>query len=128
MNAPAQVPSPSTSQVNATTECVANCDQGNGTAADNTNYGNCVQSCIGENYFTSTGTPEATDAAGAASASGASATATATGTGDSSSSSSTGTASSSASSSTATGSGADAVRLGATGLSFLALMAGAIAL
>lgn len=110
--------------MNATTECVAGCDQGNGTAADNTNYSNCVQSCIGDNYFTSTGTPEATDAAGAA----ASSDATATGTGASASSSSTGTASSSASSSTATGSGADAVRYGATGLSFLALVAGAIAL
>lgn len=60
-----QVPSPDRGQVNATTQCVAACPQGKGTAADNKAYGDCVQGCIGKNYFvTSQGTPEATGAAG----------------------------------------------------------------
>lgn len=60
-----QVPSPDRGQVNATTQCVAACPQGKGTAADNKAYGDCVQGCIGKNYFVSSkGTPEATGAAG----------------------------------------------------------------
>ncbi|EHK48055.1 uncharacterized protein TrAtP1_000770 [Trichoderma atroviride] len=59
------VPSPDRGQVNATTQCVAACPQGKGTAADNKAYGDCVQGCIGKNYFISSkGTPEATGAAG----------------------------------------------------------------
>ncbi|KAK1244998.1 hypothetical protein MKX08_004627 [Trichoderma sp. CBMAI-0020] len=59
------VPSPDGAQVNATTQCVANCPQGKGTAADNKAFGDCVQKCIGNHYFvTSKGTPEATGAAG----------------------------------------------------------------
>lgn len=61
----AQVPSPDRGQVNATTQCVAACPQGKGTAADNKAYGDCVQGCIGKNYFVSSkGTPQATGAAG----------------------------------------------------------------
>ncbi|KAM0463873.1 hypothetical protein ACHAO4_000597 [Trichoderma viride] len=63
------VPSPDRGQVNATTQCVAACPQGKGTAADNKAYGDCVQGCIGKNYFASSqGTPEATGAAGGSNA------------------------------------------------------------
>lgn len=124
----AQVPNPSGSQVNATNQCVANCDQGNGTAAANTEYSNCVQDCINENYFTDTGTPAATGASGVGDAeSTATATGTATGTAASGTASKTGTASSSSASSTSTNA-ADAIRVGATGLSLLAMLAGAMAL
>ncbi|KAI1631972.1 hypothetical protein F4809DRAFT_128577 [Biscogniauxia mediterranea] len=54
------VPSPDNANVNATTDCVAACPQGNGTAAENSAYGDCVQNCIGQYFFTSTGTPAAT--------------------------------------------------------------------
>ena len=56
--------------MNATTSCVAACPQGNGTAADNQAYSDCVQECIGEYYYTSTGTPNlATSKAGDAASS-----------------------------------------------------------
>ncbi|KAL7923986.1 hypothetical protein ACQKWADRAFT_288462 [Trichoderma austrokoningii] len=59
------VPSPDGAQVNATTQCVANCPQGKGTAADNKAFGDCIDKCINNHYFvTSKGTPEATGAAG----------------------------------------------------------------
>lgn len=59
------MPSPDNASVNATTACVAACPQGNGTAADNQAYADCVDTCIGEYYFTSTGTPNlATSKAG----------------------------------------------------------------
>ncbi|KAI1423074.1 hypothetical protein F5Y12DRAFT_560209 [Xylaria sp. FL1777] len=51
------VPSPDNQNVNATTNCVAGCPQGNGTAADNQAYADCVEKCIGEYYYTTTGTP-----------------------------------------------------------------------
>ncbi|KAI1180499.1 hypothetical protein F4777DRAFT_249941 [Nemania sp. FL0916] len=59
------VPSPDNQNVNATTSCVAACPQGNGTAADNKAYGDCVQKCIDEYYYTSTGTPNLATSAGA---------------------------------------------------------------
>ncbi|TRX98137.1 hypothetical protein FHL15_000782 [Xylaria flabelliformis] len=69
------VPSPDTQNVNATTSCVAGCPQGNGTAADNQAYADCVQKCIGEYYYTSTGTPNlATSGAGNSGGSSASVT------------------------------------------------------
>ncbi|KAI0489524.1 hypothetical protein F4859DRAFT_461208 [Xylaria cf. heliscus] len=59
------VPSPDTQNVNATTSCVADCPQGNGTAPDNQAYADCVQTCIGQYYYTTTGTPNlATSKAG----------------------------------------------------------------
>ncbi|KAI0421020.1 hypothetical protein EKO27_g10460 [Xylaria grammica] len=59
------VPSPDNQNVNATTACVAECPQGNGTAADNQAYSDCVQKCIGDYYYTTTGTPNlATSKAG----------------------------------------------------------------
>lgn len=131
---PSQVPNPSGSQVNATTECVANCDQGNGTAADNQAYANCVDSCIGENYFTSTGTPaQATGdsssdstATGSDSAATATGSSTASGSGDDSDSTATGTGASA--SATASDSAADALRVGVTGASLFGLLAAFVAL
>ncbi|KAI1115240.1 hypothetical protein F5Y14DRAFT_140380 [Nemania sp. NC0429] len=59
------VPSPDNDNVNATTSCVAACPQGNGTAEDNTAYAKCVDGCIAEFYYTTTGTPNlATSKAG----------------------------------------------------------------
>ncbi|KAI1826470.1 hypothetical protein F4861DRAFT_497364 [Xylaria intraflava] len=51
------VPSPDNANVNATTTCVAACPQGSGTPSDNQAYANCVNGCIAQFYFTSTGTP-----------------------------------------------------------------------
>ncbi|XXG99072.1 hypothetical protein Hte_005406 [Hypoxylon texense] len=51
------VPSPDTQNVNSTTTCVAACPQGNGTAADNLAFADCVNDCIGQYYFTTSGTP-----------------------------------------------------------------------
>ncbi|RYP27729.1 hypothetical protein DL767_007566 [Monosporascus sp. MG133] len=48
------VPSPDESAVNDTTSCVADCPQGDGTEEDNAAYGECVQSCIGEHFLTTT--------------------------------------------------------------------------
>ncbi|KAI0838981.1 hypothetical protein F5Y06DRAFT_36681 [Hypoxylon sp. FL0890] len=59
------VPSPDTANVNKTTECVAACPQGNGTAADNQNYANCVDGCIAQYYYTTTGTPNLATSSGA---------------------------------------------------------------
>jgi hypothetical protein len=59
------VPSPDDQNVNETTKCVADCPQGNGTAADNQAYSDCVATCIGQYYYTTTGTPNlATSKAG----------------------------------------------------------------
>ncbi|KAI0450677.1 hypothetical protein F5B21DRAFT_489994 [Xylaria acuta] len=70
------VPSPDTQNVNATTSCVADCPQGDGTAADNQAYADCVQDCIGQYYFTSTGTPNAATSKAGNSDSGSSASVT----------------------------------------------------
>ncbi|KAH8905027.1 hypothetical protein BR93DRAFT_761199 [Coniochaeta sp. PMI_546] len=59
------VPNPDPAAVNATNQCVADCPKGNGTAADNLNYQNCVDACIGKYYFTTT-----SSGAGAAQATG----------------------------------------------------------
>ncbi|KAI1094796.1 hypothetical protein F5B19DRAFT_415349 [Rostrohypoxylon terebratum] len=67
------VPSPDTQNVNKTTDCVAACPQGNGTATDNLNYANCVNECIAQYYYTTSGTPNLASSTGA-SGSGASAT------------------------------------------------------
>ncbi|RYO98543.1 hypothetical protein DL764_007050 [Monosporascus ibericus] len=48
------VPSPDEGAVNDTTACVADCPQGNGTEEDNEAYGECVQSCIADNFMTTT--------------------------------------------------------------------------
>ncbi|KAG6362020.1 hypothetical protein INS49_010249 [Diaporthe citri] len=132
------VPNPDANQVNATTECVANCDQGDGSQAETDAYASCVQGCISDNYFTSGGTPAATAGSGSSgsTASGSSASATSTDDSDSSSesgsstsgSSSTSTSSSSSESASASGSAADSVKVGMTGLGLLGFIAAAIAL
>ncbi|KAH8762521.1 hypothetical protein F5883DRAFT_646578 [Diaporthe sp. PMI_573] len=135
------VPNPDASQVNATTECVANCDQGDGSQSDTDAYAACVQGCINDNYFTSGGTPQPTAGSGSgssgstASGSSASATSGSGSSGDSSSSGSatsgsgsTSTSSSSSESASASGSAADSVKVGMTGLGLLGFIVAAIAM
>jgi cobalamin biosynthesis Mg chelatase CobN len=87
-----QVPSPNGSQVNATTQCVADCPQGKGTAADNKAFGDCIQKCISGHYFvTSKGTPEATGSAGGSNAANSNTASAPTGTDSSETSTETGT-------------------------------------
>ncbi|KAK3328978.1 hypothetical protein B0H66DRAFT_9588 [Apodospora peruviana] len=64
------VPNPNASQVNETNKCVAACPQGSGSASDNKVYGDCVNKCIGQYYFTTDGTPTPTGAAGGSSGNG----------------------------------------------------------
>ncbi|ORY66340.1 uncharacterized protein BCR38DRAFT_338969 [Pseudomassariella vexata] len=59
------VPSPDNAAANATTECVANCDQGSGSAADNTAYGSCVDGCIAQYFYSTTGGASAATATAA---------------------------------------------------------------
>ncbi|KAI0379724.1 hypothetical protein F5Y04DRAFT_259008 [Hypomontagnella monticulosa] len=63
------VPSPDTQNVNQTTQCVAECPQGNGTATDNLNYADCVSKCIGQYYYTTSGTPNLQTSSGSSGAS-----------------------------------------------------------
>ncbi|KAI0426808.1 hypothetical protein F5Y09DRAFT_50344 [Xylaria sp. FL1042] len=130
------VPSPDNQNVNATTSCVAACPQGNGTAADNQAYADCVETCIGEYYYTTTGTPNlatsnAGNSAGTASVTEVATTITSGGStfvtsvphsasGASDASQSTGTSSSD--------SGAGVYGPVGTGLSLFGLLAGFIAL
>lgn len=59
------VPAPNEDQANATTECMAKCEQGNGTEAETARYAACQQKCITQHFYvTSEGTPKATGAAG----------------------------------------------------------------
>jgi acyl-homoserine lactone acylase PvdQ len=59
------VPSPDDASANATTDCAAKCDKGDGSAEQNVAWGECVQGCIEDYYFASTGTPNlATSKAG----------------------------------------------------------------
>lgn len=64
------VPSPNDDSANATTQCAAKCNQGNGSAEQNVAWGECVAECIKNHYYASTGTPNATGAAGNGSGSG----------------------------------------------------------
>ncbi|KAG8169818.1 hypothetical protein KVR01_000563 [Diaporthe batatas] len=130
------VPHPDAGQVNATTECAAKCDQGDGSKSDTDAYGACVDDCIANNFYTSGGTPQATAGSGSsgstASGSSASATSTSDSSDDSSSSTSgsgsSGTSSSSSESATASGSAADSIKVGMTGLGLLGFIAAAVAL
>jgi hypothetical protein len=72
------VPCPSELQANRTTECAAQCVQGNGTEEETSSYASCQSSCISSLFF-STGTAAA--ATGTAGSAGSSATATASGSG-----------------------------------------------
>ncbi|OTB16050.1 hypothetical protein K445DRAFT_106577 [Daldinia sp. EC12] len=58
------VPSPDNQNVNQTTECVAECPQGKGSASDNQAYADCVNGCIAQYFYTSTGLPAATTGSG----------------------------------------------------------------
>ncbi|KAF9761574.1 hypothetical protein IL306_003779 [Fusarium sp. DS 682] len=97
------VPSPNDKNINATTECVAACPKGKGSASDTEKYSVCLQNCISDNYWkTVDGTPRETGAADskdkASSAESAASEATGTASEDS-----TATASASESDATATG-------------------------
>lgn len=126
------VPNPNSSQVNATNECVTNCPQGNGTAADNLNYSNCVQGCIGKYYYSSAGgTPQTTGGSGSGSGASGSASTTATGTGSAATGSASGTGTPSGTATGASASGTNAaeiLRVGTTGVGLLGLLAAFMAL
>ncbi|OCT45671.1 hypothetical protein CLCR_01707 [Cladophialophora carrionii] len=126
------VPCPSQSQANATTDCAAQCPQGNGTASETEEYANCQASCISSYFLTSSATaaPTGTQTSGSASA-------TATfGGGDSTtdgSATATEGGSTTGASTTATatgdsGNGADSLHVGSVGLGFLALVVAGMAL
>lgn len=101
------VPNPDTSQVNATNNCVAACPKGSGSATDNLNYQNCVDGCIGQYYYTTSGTPKATGGSGSGSGSGSGA-GTGGGTGTGSGPSATGSAASGSASGSGSATGAAA--------------------
>jgi len=123
------VPNPNASQVNATNTCVSNCPKGNGTATDDLNYSNCVASCIGENYFTTTGTPAPTSAGGGSGTTGTGTGTTTTGTGTAAgtatgSASSTNTAAATSTSKAA----ADALRVGSSAVGLVGFLAAFLAI
>ncbi|KAF4469750.1 hypothetical protein FALBO_3336 [Fusarium albosuccineum] len=144
------VPSPDEKNINATTECVANCDQGEGSASDTEKYSVCLQNCISDNYWkTIDGTPRetsdsssddsddssseadskatATDSDSTASAAATTSDADSTDASETSSDSESesGTASGSAASATETGNGAPVI---VGGVSLLGLFAAVLAL
>lgn len=61
------VPNPSEQQVGDTTECVARCDQGDGTAEATEEYARCSEGCISSFFFASGALSPKTDAAPVAS-------------------------------------------------------------
>jgi hypothetical protein len=75
------VPHPGDAQMNATTNCVANCDQGDGSKAATDAYTACRNACI-SSYIVLSGTASPTPlASGQSTSSGASAKTTASGSG-----------------------------------------------
>lgn len=144
------VPSPDEKNINATTECVAACPKGKGSASDTEKYSVCLQDCIANNYWkTIDGTPQETGAAGSkdkassaaesaaskatgtasdegtATASASESDATATDASETASGSASGTASGSAAQSSETGNAATAL---VSGVSLLGLVAAVFAL
>ncbi|KAF9879915.1 hypothetical protein CkaCkLH20_02726 [Colletotrichum karsti] len=128
------VPSPNADQVNQTTDCVAKCDQGDGSAAATEKFRVCRDDCISKYYYTSGGTPAATGGSGSGSGSsrsGAAATATgseaaATASGDSTATGSgTATGTNSASSGTSTPNAAPAL-VGSASFGVVGLIAAAL--
>ncbi|OAP57707.1 hypothetical protein AYL99_08445 [Fonsecaea erecta] len=123
------VPCPSQLQANATTECAAQCPQGNGTAGETQQYADCQASCISSYFLTasSTAAPTASQTGSSSSATGTFAFGQGSATTTEGSASAT-AGSSSAGSASATGSsgnGANNLHVGSVGLGFLALfMAG----
>ncbi|CAK7232862.1 hypothetical protein SBRCBS47491_008413 [Sporothrix bragantina] len=132
------VPDPNAAQANATNNCVAGCNQGNGTAADNLAYADCVAACIGANYFTSTGTPAQTTGAAGNGATGTAATTTGTATGTktgsntdktgTASGTNTGTATGSSASATTTKNAGESLRVTTSAFALLGLAAAVLAL
>ncbi|KAK4193530.1 hypothetical protein QBC35DRAFT_469188 [Podospora australis] len=99
------VPNPNEKAVEETNKCVNACPKGNGTEADNLNYANCRDGCIGKYYWapTASGVPGAsqTGAPNGAASSGSGTNAVTTGpsgTADNEEASRTGTAAASSSS------------------------------
>lgn len=60
----AAVPFPSNQQVKDTNDCVSDCDQGKGTAAEIQAYIACRDDCIAKNYLTTGSSPAATGSSG----------------------------------------------------------------
>lgn len=133
-----QVPSPNADQINKTTECVAACDQGDGSAAATEKFAKCRDGCISEYYFTSGGTPNPTGSSGSGSGSGSgnsasaatatgSETAAATGSATRASGSASGTATGtgSAASGTTTGNAAPAL-VGSAAFGVIGVVAAAL--
>ncbi|EXJ60941.1 hypothetical protein A1O7_05094 [Cladophialophora yegresii CBS 114405] len=126
------VPCPSQSQANATTDCAAQCPQGNGTASETEEYANCQASCISSYFLTSSATaaPTGSQTSGSASATatfGGDSTAT-DGSATATEGGSTTGASSTASATGESGNGADSLHVGRVGLGFLALVVAGMAL
>uniref|UniRef100_L2FT91 Uncharacterized protein n=1 Tax=Colletotrichum fructicola (strain Nara gc5) TaxID=1213859 RepID=L2FT91_COLFN len=125
------VPSPNADQINKTTECVAACDQGDGSAAATEKFAKCRDGCISEYYFTSGGTPNPTGSSGGNSASAATATgsetaaATGSATRASGSASGTATGTGSAASGTSTGNAAPAL-VGSAAFGVIGMVAAAL--
>ncbi|KAL1901679.1 hypothetical protein Cpir12675_000369 [Ceratocystis pirilliformis] len=143
------VPNPNDDQVNATTECVASCPQGNGTEAETQAYIDCSQDCVNKFYYNvvsgtpASGTQGSSGSDASSSAASSSVAATASGTsGSSSSSASSGSASGTSSSSSSSTSTSDSdsdssttetssgatVRTISSGLGLLGVLAAALAL
>ncbi|KAL5614477.1 hypothetical protein BROUX41_004582 [Berkeleyomyces rouxiae] len=113
------VPNPNEAQVNATTECVAACPQGNGTEAETQAYITCRDGCIDQFYYnTQSGTPSGTSGSNSGSGSSASASATGSGSSSASSSGSSGSASSTGSSGSSSSDSATTDTSGASLVSF----------
>lgn len=126
------VPCPSQLQANATTECAAQCPQGNGTASETQQYADCQASCISSYFLTASATSAPTSSqTGSASASatfGFGSSTTAGGSGSATQGSSATGAAASASSTGNSGNRAESLHIGSVGLGFLALVMAGMAL
>lgn len=142
------VPCPNPAQVDATTECAMSCNQGNGSAVDTKNYGDCQSACISSLFLTSTGAAAATGTNSRAAGNSASTTSSSgmssssysiyrlrikltlvTGSARVSASSTASSSDSAASaSSSSTGNGASSIQIGASTAGFLSLLMAALAL
>ena len=56
-----EVPCPSEAMANDTTECAANCKQGDGSPKDTEEYARCQQSCFSSLFFPATATQDSSD-------------------------------------------------------------------
>ncbi|KAJ9625873.1 hypothetical protein H2203_004637 [Taxawa tesnikishii (nom. ined.)] len=113
-------PNPNAAQINATTNCAAQCPQGNGSASDTQQYADCQQNCISSYFLTST------SLAGAAATLGAS-TASTTGSAAVTTGSASGTASNTGAAASASSRATSAASSGASAASSAAASASASA-